>query len=91
MRIDGGDMAITLDSLRKSQKAVSKEVPYNQEKLEYKVRLPESVQLQIIHMRTVDKMYIEHIGTALNISAATVRKVLVQNNIPTGNINNRKD
>ena len=89
MQIDGGDMAITLDSLRKNQKAVSKEVPYNQEKMEYRVRLPESVQNLIIYMREVEKMHIQHIGEALDISAATVRKVLVQNNIPTGNLNNR--
>ena len=84
-------MAITLDSLLKNKKAVSKEVPYNTEKMAYAVRLPESIKQEIIRKRVEDKMHICHIAEAMQISDASIRKVLIQAGVPTGNINNRKD
>ena len=84
-------MAITLASLLKNKEAISKEVPYNAEKMNYVVRLPDSVKQQIIHMRVVQKMHIDHIGKELQISAATVRKVIIRAGLPTGNLNHNKD
>lgn len=84
-------MAITLASLLKNKEVISKEVPYNVDRMNYAVRLPDSVKQQIIHMRVVQKMYIDHIGKELQISAATVRKVIIQAGLPTGNLNLKKD
>ena len=73
-------MAITLDSLRKNQKAVSKDVPYT-EKLGYKVRLPESVQDTIVSLRVDSKLPIYKIAEIVQCSPTTARKVLVQRGI----------
>ena len=85
-------MAITLASLLKNKEAISKEVPYNVKMMmNYVVRLPDSVKQQIIHMRGVQKMPIDRIGKELQISATTVRKVIIQAGLPTGNLNHNKD
>ena len=81
MQIDGGDMAITLDSLKKNQKAVNRDVPYNTEKLGYKVRLPESVQETIVSLRVDSKLPIYKIAEIVQCSHTTARKVLVQRGI----------
>lgn len=82
---------ISIESIRRNMKALEKEVPYNQEKMEYKVRLPEATQNLIVNMRDIEKMNIQDIGRALDVSAATVRKVLVQNNCELGNLKLRKE
>ena len=84
-------MAITLASLLKNKEAISKEVSYNVERMNYAVRLPDSIKQQIIHMRGVQKMHIDHIGKELQISSATVRKVIIQAGLPAGNLNHNKD
>ena len=84
-------MAITLASLLKNKEAISKEVPYNVEKMNYNVRLPEKTKDLIVFMRDVERMHIQDIAKKLDISAATVRKVLIQNGCELGNLNLKKD